>query len=257
MTIGELFSALTSDTGVSVESGVRYTNHDKGKLDVYRPITIEEMRPIVLFLYGGGWVSGERSLYSFVGSALAAKGITTVVPDYRLYPEVVFPAFVEDCAVAFGWVTDHLAQAGRPVIVAGHSAGAHIAALLALDPAYLNGPRPAGLVGLAGPYAFNPTTWPSTKEIFGKVSSNPDGARPIAFASSSAPPALLLHGAADSTVKAWNSVQLTERLRALSRPVDLLTFPGVGHMGLVLSIARPFRWHAPTLRSIVEFVRKI
>lgn len=254
MTAGEIYSALVSERKVSVMTGLPYATHDRCQLDIYGPAIATPKGPIVLFIYGGGWVSGDRASYRFVGSAFATNGITTVIPDYRLYPELAFPGFVEDVATAYRWTADRFAKSGRPIIVAGHSAGAHIAALLALDPSYLKGLHPAGLIGLAGPYAFDPTTWPSTKDIFAKAAAMPDQARPIAFASPNAPPALLMHGSADGTVKPSNSIQLAERLSALSRPASLKIFDGIGHMGLILSLSRPFRWRAPTLRSIVNFV---
>jgi len=256
MTLSDVYSALVSERGVEIEVGVPYAAHSRCALDIYRPRQPSATHPIVLFFYGGGWRSGERATYRFVGSALAARGIITVIPDYRLFPQVAFPAFVKDGARAFAWVADNLAQAGQSIIVAGHSAGAHTAALLALDPSYLKGQKPAGLVGLSGPYAFDPTTWPTTRDIFVRAAGMPNLARPVAFASSSAPPALLLHGASDALVKPWNSIELTQKLRDAARDVQAETFAGIGHMGLLLAISRPFRWRAPVLERMVAFVKR-
>ena len=95
---------------------------------------------MVIFLYGGGWVSGERRDYGFVGRAFAARGFVTVIPDYRLVPTVRFPTFIEDAARAVRWAQDHAASFGgdpRRIDLSGHSAGAYIVAMLSLDRHYL------------------------------------------------------------------------------------------------------------------------
>ena len=171
--VADLYSGLVADRGVMVERGVAFGALARDRLDIYRPAAGDQGGPIAMFIYGGGWRSGDRATYGFVGAALAARGITTVVADYRLFPEVKFPAFVEDAARAYAWVSTNLATGAakrRPIVLIGHSAGAYIAAMLALDERYLSAvgvaERPAGLVGLAGPYAFDPTTFPTTAEIF-------------------------------------------------------------------------------------------
>ena len=217
-----------------------------------------------MFLYGGGWTSGERGTYAFVGAALAQRGFTTVVPDYRLYPSVQFPDFVEDAAAAYRYAVERLAGgcgARRPVVVAGHSAGAHLAALVALDRARAAGEKghvgpPAALIGLAGPYAFDPTTWPSTRDIFRPALGKADEARPIAHVRRGAPPALLLHGRDDETVKRYNSADMLAALRAHGNVAVLTEYDEIGHVGLVTAIARPLRWRAPVLADIVRFIER-
>jgi acetyl esterase/lipase len=256
-----LYSGLVADRGVMVESGVAFGPLARDRLDIYRPAAGDKGGPIAMFIYGGGWRSGDRATYGFVGAALAARGITTVVAEYRLFPEVKFPAFVEDAARAYAWISTNLASGAakrRPIVLIGHSAGAYIAALLALDERYLAAvsvaERPAGLVGLAGPYAFDPTTFPTTAEIF-KPAARADEARPIAFARSGAPRTLLMHGLKDETVQLSNTRELASALQAAGADVRKIEYAGIGHMGLLLAISRPFRWRAPVLREIAEFIR--
>ena len=96
--------------------------------------------PVVVFFYGGTWTSGERGDYKFMGEALAERGILTVVADYRLYPEVRYPEFLKDSALAVAWSLDNAARSAairERVFVMGHSAGGYNAAMVALDPRWL------------------------------------------------------------------------------------------------------------------------
>ena len=266
--LGSFYSMLSADRGVSVERGISYGPHARHKLDIYRPIKGAETGPIVIFFYGGRWREGDRGIYGFLGAAMASRGITTIIPDYRLYPEVMFPTFMTDGAKAYGWVHNKLAaapsnEAGktRPIILMGHSAGAHIAALLSADPQYLanadtNIPPPAGLISLAGPLAFDPTTDATTKDAFASA-TNPDMARPISFARRDMPPTLLIHGLEDDTVGPWNSRDFAKAVLAARGKACKLEMPGVGHVGLVLAMSKPLRWRAPVLKASVTFIKNV
>jgi acetyl esterase/lipase len=255
-----LFSTLFAEGGVSVETGIAYGPEPRHRLDIYRPQGAGASGPIAIFIYGGSWRTGERATFAFVGAALARRGITTVIPDYRLFPQTAFPGFVEDAARAYAWTYRNLARAaGRPIVLVGHSAGAHIAALLALDTHYLAAQgeavaRPAAFIGLAGPYAFDPTTWPTTRDIFA-AAPNADTARPVAFANAGAPPSLLMHGLADKVVKLYNLHDLADALRAKGASAEIDEFAGIGHLGILLAMAWPFRWRAPVLDKTVDFIR--
>lgn len=257
-----LFNWFAAERGVDVAVGVPYGPEPRHKLDVYRPRNGAERPMVAVFFYGGSWQEGSRRLYPFIGTALAARGVTTIIPDYRLYPEVCFPEFMVDAALAYAWVEANIAKtvtAVRPVALLGHSAGAHIAALLALDPSYLDrhagqASRPRAFIGLAGPYSFDPTAWPTTKAVFAPVAGDPDAARPVAFARANAPAALLLHGLADRIVAPANAHDMADALLRTGNAVHRIDYPGVGHMGLALSLARPFRWRAPVLTDILNFL---
>jgi acetyl esterase/lipase len=256
---GELYSALTSERGVKAEAGIAYGPHARHKLDIYRADPALETSPVVIFYYGGGWTDGDRATYKFVGTALAKRGITTIIPDYRVFPEVTFPAFIDDAATAYGWVAANFGK--RPIVVAGHSAGGHTAAMLAFDRSYLErhapaAARPVAVVGMAGPYAFDPTTWPSTKAIFAPALGQADRARPVSFVRPGSAPALLLHGSADTTVKLFNTRDLAAALGKAGTPVKVIEYPDIGHVGLVVAISKPFRWRAPVLDDVVAFVER-
>ena len=94
---GSFYSMITADRGVSVERGISYGPNARHKLDIYRPTKDDNTGPIVIFFYGGRWSEGERAIYGFLGAALAAQSITTIIPDYRLHPEVMFPRLYRRC----------------------------------------------------------------------------------------------------------------------------------------------------------------
>ena len=157
-----LLDVMVPSSGYHRISDFSYGNLPRQKLDVYQPREAKPNCIIVIFFYGGSWSNGEKSNYRFVGEALSSQGFIAVLPNYRLYPQVTFPAFVQDGAAAVRWVHDHAHDIGgdqQHIYVMGHSAGAHIASLLTLDPSYLAAEgldRSAirGFVGLAGPYDF-------------------------------------------------------------------------------------------------------
>jgi acetyl esterase/lipase len=237
-----------------------YGPHARQRIDVYRPKDLAAPAPVVVFFYGGGWEGGERGNYRFAASALVELGFVVAVPDYRVYPEVTFPAFVEDAAKAVAWVRAHAAaHGGDParLFLAGHSAGAYNAVMLALDPSYLAAEGLstsviAGVVGLAGPYDFLPLSSRKLEAIF----AAPDLARtqPITFARKDAPPMLLATGDADGTVYPKNTRNLARRLGELGAPVRTIEYPGVGHADMVVALSPLFRATAPVLADVARFL---
>lgn len=229
------------------------------KLDVHRPGSILAKPPIAVFFHGGSWRSGSRAEYGFVGEALARRGIIAIIPDYRVFPQVRFPEFEFDAAHAVRWVFDHADELGgdrQRIFLVGHSAGAQIAALLGTDQHYLASvglvPKDlAGIVGLSGPYDFLPLTDPDLIEVFGEKKDWP-ASQPVNFVDGDEPPFLLLHGLADRVVWPRNSTSLQARLQKVGVPVQLITYPSIGHF----RIAAAFRFHglAPTLGDTADFI---
>jgi acetyl esterase/lipase len=257
------FNALMPKDRASarVAEGLAYGDGPRRTLDVYAPrAAADRPSPVIVFLYGGSWNSGRRQAYAFAARALAAQGFVVVVPDHRLVPEVRYPDFLADCAAAVRWAR---ARAGRyggdggRIVLIGHSAGAYNAAMLALDPALLGPDRGAikGFAGLAGPYDFLPLDDPATIEAFGRWRDSGD-TQPVRHAAAAAPPALLLHGEADSRVKPRNSRALAARLRAAGADVRLKLYPGLGHVGILTALALPFRRQAPVLSDLAAFARE-
>lgn len=233
------------------------------RLDIYEPARVNKDRPVIVFCYGGNWTAGSKDDYRFVGAALAARGYVVFVPNYRLYPAVRFPVFIEDVAAAVAWVQAHgAAYGGNPqrIVLMGHSAGAHIAAMLALNQRYLEraGADPSrivGLIGLSGPYDLAPNT-PMLDAIFAAPYTPADW-QVTPFASPRAPPALLIQGGDDQLVSPSNSQHLAAELRSEGVPVRLRIFPDRGHADTVAALAWVLRWRAPTLQDVDDFMRSL
>lgn len=256
-------TVMPKDSGSrKIASDIAYGEGPRRKLDIYAPIdAAKRPLPMIVFIYGGSWSGGTREGYHFAARALSAAGFITVVPDYRLVPEVHFPGFLEDCAAAVRWARAHAAQYGGDpdrIVLVGHSAGAYNGAMLALDPKYLGKDRAAiqGFAGLAGPYDFLPLDGAVVTNTFGKW-PNRDETQPIHYAAADAPPMLLLHGGEDDTVWPKNSINLDRRLRGLGASSELKVYPGLGHVGIITAFARPFRDKAPVLEDVTSFARRV
>lgn len=260
-----LFNRLVpKDPGTSLLArDVAFGPRFRQRLDIYGPAgTAPGARlPVIVFIHGGGWSSGDKAGYEFAGRALAARGFVAVLPNYRLVPDAHFPDFVDDAAAAVRWVRAHIGEHGgdgERIVLAGHSAGAHIAALLAMDERRLGADRAAirGWAGLAGPYDFLPLDTPATIGAFGDV-ADLRTTQPIAFASPGDPPALLLHGEADETVKPRQSDRLAARLIDAGVPVELRRYLGIGHVRIVTALSRWTRGSSPALADLTDFARRM
>lgn len=240
-------------------AGIAYGELPRQSLDVYVPAGAQD-RPIIVFWYGGGFENGQKSYYRFVGATLADAGYVAVLPDYRVYPDVKFPVFVDDAAQALAWVVKNARDIGgdpRRIYLAGHSAGAHIAAMLAYDPARLDRAGVAratvrGYIGLSGPYALNPNS-----KVLNEIFAAPYVLRdwqPATLASAGAPPALLLHGEADTVVDVGHARRMAEKLTSLGVPVTLRTYPGRNHRDTVAAFAAPAPHKLPVMAEIRAFI---
>jgi len=244
-----------------VAEGVVFDRKTGLRLDVWRPEGTANL-PVIVFYYGGGWAHGERGHYGFAARALAAKGFVVVVPDYRKVPQVRFPVFVQDGAGALRWVQDNIGQyRGDPRRVAtmGHSAGAYIAVMLALNSDYA---RAAGVapdfvkasVGLSGPYDFLP--FDSKRSINAmRAWPRPFETQPVTYARRDAPPIMVVTGTADDTVKPRNAILLSQKLTALGGRVSFEAYEELGHEDVVMALSRPFRGKAAVLDDSTAFLK--
>lgn len=257
-----LDAAMGGGRGVELVGDAVPFGSDAQTLDVWRPAaTAAGKRPVIVFIYGGGWANGDRRSYAFAARAFARAGFVVVVPDYRKVPDVRFPAFVQDGAAAVHWVRDHVAEYGGDparVALAGHSAGAYNAVMLALDGRWLGaeGVDPAivkAAVGLSGPYDFYPFDKPRSRAAMMGV-TDPMATQPISFARADAPPLLLVTSSRDTQVRPYNAYHLFERVRAAGGRAKLVEHDGLSHENVVMALSVPFRQLAPVLEESVAFI---
>ncbi|MEO5695279.1 MAG: alpha/beta hydrolase [Usitatibacter sp.] len=249
--------------GTFVETeGITFREGPRGKLDVYMPKDEATTHPVIVFLYGGAWDSGDRGNYLFVAEALASRGFVVVIPDYRVYPKVRYPAFVEDAAAAFAWTKKEIGRyKGDPdkVFLMGHSAGAHIGAMVTYNERFLgaHGLKRSdvrGFIGLAGPYDFVP----DEEKIIAALSGEGDPvktAMPARFVHGGEPPSLLIRGDKDTRVGAINQDRLVAALKAAGSSYQDIRYPDMTHSTVVAKLAKPLRNDA-LLDAIAQFARR-
>lgn len=251
---------LFHERGHDIIRGIPFGPLARNRIDTYRPHG--PVKGSVLYLYGGSFSEGDRNLYRFMGTAFARAGYLFAVPDYRVYPEARFPAFVEDAAAAFAWLHQHAPAFGAsgPISLMGHSAGAHIASLLLLDRTWLSahGLDASAIrtfIGLAGPYPFQPLEIAFTRPAF-EGTPDIEKARPVNFIAAAAragiPPVHLFHGARDRTVIIRASEHFADLLSSHGAHVTLTRYEGLSHISLISSMAWPLRWRGGVFSDITE-----
>jgi acetyl esterase/lipase len=241
--------------GYALQADIPYGDGPRRTLDLYTPEQPRADGKAVIFFYGGSWDTGKKGDYLFVAQALASRGITVIVPDYRLYPEIRFPAFLEDSAHATRWAADKVGT--DKLFIMGHSAGGEIASMLCANTQYLANAsvdrmKLRGLIGLAGPYDFLPLKSAKLIDIFGGA-DNPD-IQAITFAHGPLPPALLIHGTTDTIVYPRNSEHLAAAWQKAGAPVDLKLYPGVDHIDLVAAFSDFLHKRATTREDVLDWI---
>lgn len=247
-----------------VGSAQHYGTDADQTLYVFKPAASAVSLPTLIFVHGGSWEEGSAEDYEFVGRAFAAKGFLTLVINYRARPTNVYPAFIEDVALATAWANKHAKEFGgdgSSIFLTGHSAGAYNVAMATLDLHYLKaaGVDPKiikGVATIAGPFDFLPLDTESTRVTFGHVVDLPS-TQPINYARADAPPFLILHGSADTTVYPRNAISLMKHLNDVGAHPKYVEYEGVSHVGILLDLAKPLRGNAPVLDDICNFFKDI
>lgn len=257
-----IIDLATSRRGYRLRADFHYGADPAQAFDLYLPIKGASPWPLLIFLHGGRWTYGSRKQYRFVGQAFARHGIATAVCGYRTWPRVSFPAFVEDAAAATAHIQQRAAELEinpDQIVIGGHSAGAHIAALLVTGTSYLEnagGRRTAlaGMIGLSGPYDFLPLKDQDLREIFGPDETH-ESSQPIKFVDGGEPPMLLLHGAKDKSVSPRNSQKLARAVEQLGGVAQVVVYPRLNHTKTVGGLAVRLSWIlGPVLSDCVAFI---
>ncbi len=254
-------------SGHLVAAGRAYGTDLAQAIDIYAPgKTARDARlPVIIWYNGGGWASGTRQQYGFVGRALSAEGFVVAVVNYRHAPAHRFPAFIADTRDALRWVHGSIAGYGGDadrLVLMGQSAGAHMAMLTILDQRWsgaygLRGGPVKGVVGISGPYDFLPFEPGGMADVAMGDAPNLADTQPINFARGDAPPILLLTGDADVTVRPRNSRRLLAAVASAGGSARLVEYPHVAHRDTAMAFSLPFRAMAPVLRDSVAFARRV
>lgn len=264
MTIGAFDAATPHAPGVSrAVDGAAYADGPRHTLDVYAPARHEGRAPVVVFIYGGGWQTGAKEQYRFAGEAFASAGFVTVVPDYRLYPEVRFPDFLTDNAQAVRWVQDNIARYGgdpHSIVLIGHSAGAYNAVMLGEDARYLRAAgvdahNIRGIVGLAGPYRF-PSNVPVIRNVFAGA-ADWNATQPDLAVRRDGPPLLLLAGVNDRRVPPHSSEVMRDAAMQAGEQAEARLYPGIDHPLIVQALAVQRHNASPVFADTVAFARRV
>jgi acetyl esterase/lipase len=238
-----------------------YGSAPRQKLDVYLPPKPAPGQPVVIFFYSGDWQYGSKKDYSFVAAALVKQGYAVIIPDYRLYPDVKFPAFIEDGAAATAWTKQHLPEYGgdpRNLFLMGDSSGAYLAIMLALDPHYLGQVDVqrrdiAGVIGIAGPYDFLNNLHLDSRPVL-RDASNPASTQPINFADGTGPPLLLLAGDSDEIIDPANSTALAAKQQRNGGNATSILYPKTGHIGIMLPFSPLYYGSTTVVQDVLDFL---
>ena len=262
-----VLSSVDRLVGGSGDASVRATistgEHPSQKLIVWAPDGRDPGAaplPVLLFVHGGSWNWGDPIDYGFIGRAFVPKRFVVVLAGYRLHPDAVYPAMLEDTARAIAWTREEIEQYGGDpdrITIAGHSAGAYNVVQTALERQWLgrhgmSADDIAGVIGLSGPYDFFPFDSDSTKASFGDA-DNPEATQPVNHVRADAPPLLLIHGEADDLVKVRNTRELTKRIEAVDGTVTTQYYPAMEHNDPLISLAAPWRSSRDIDDIIAEF----
>ena len=259
-----MLNTMTPDKGYSVTRNVVYDATDSLALDVYKPDNAQNA-PVVVYFYGDRWQDGIKDDYLFIGQALASQGFVAVLPNYREYPQVRFPAFLQDSARAVRWARDNASRYGgdpNKIVLMGHDAGAYNAAMLALDPEYLkavgmNRNELKGMIGLAGPYNFLPITDPTLRVIFSPPEKFPQ-TQPVFWVDGANPPMLLIHGKNDKVIDISNTRDLAQRIKNANGIVDTIIYDDLSHGMIIACLGDTMlRSNADVLKNVANFVHTV
>ncbi len=249
--------AILVTTNALVEQNIAFGDAPWQKLDMYSQ---PQAAPVVVFIYGGSWSSGNKSEYAFVADAFYREGYTVIIPDYAKYPDATYPTFVEDVAAAVAWTfKNKIKDANQPLYLAAHSAGAHSAALVSADADYLqaHGLTPSvitAFAGLAGPYNFTPED-PQYVKTFGK--DNFTDMKANTHVSGNEPPTLLLHAKGDELVSVKNALSFKSALQKENIEVKTVILPNtLNHIDMVLQLHPWFDNDHRILETIDQFFKK-
>ena len=253
---GCLLNAITPSSTYSRTKGQAFGTGRRDKLDIYRAKNPKPDAPVLIFIHGGAWDRGSKTTYKFLAEGFTKSGYDIVVPNYRLYPNAIYPEFLEDNARAVAFTAEHFP--GRPIVLMGHSAGGYNVLMLALRDGFLAKvgvnlcETVKGVVSLSAPVGVIPLEGHPLIDIFPDRHAGDDGILNSVFAPT--PPFFLGHGQEDPIVNPVNSTLLAEKVTARGGEVVVKIYPGLKHVGPIKVLSRYFEKDSALKSDILEFI---
>jgi len=236
-------NGVTPNSGYTLTDDVPFGSGSRQTMDIYQPEAASEESQVIVFVYGGAWREGIKEDYAFVANSFAKQGHWVVIPDYRLFPEARFPEFVDDVAASITALPQELkkitGESYNPlnIVLMGHSSGAHTAALIAADSAWLEGSsvQVDKLIAMSGPYDL-PLDNPEVRPVFAKALDT-DDALPIKKVGEQHPSTLLIHGSVDKRVLPKHTERYSAALKSAGIDTTVLWIDDAGHAGPVKGLS--------------------
>jgi acetyl esterase/lipase len=250
--------AVEKHTDIAYRTGPG-ADAERHKLDVYVPKGRKDF-PVLFFVHGGSWKSGNKNMYVAIGEAFAKAGIGTVVINYRLSPQVKHPAHAEDVAKAFAWTHANVGKYGgdpAKVFLFGHSAGGHLVSLVATDPAYLKVEKLSptdvrGVVAVSGVYRISHDV-PFFAPMFGKDEAVCRNASPLTHVAGKHPPFLIAYADKDIDTLGGMAADLDAALARCKCQTTLLKLKNRNHFTIIMQVINA---DDPLNAAVREFVAK-
>lgn len=249
-------NTITPSSTFKLEKNISYGETDRHKLDIYTAKAPKDNAPVMVFIHGGSWEDGSKDIYKFLGEGYAREGYDVVIPNYRLYPDVKFPAFVNDVASAVAFAAQRYPD--RSLAIMGHSAGGHIVTLLGTDGDYLKTAgvdmcsRVSSFVGLSSPTGAYPLKEEPYITIFPERFAGKDA--PLNNVNSPSPAMFLMNGGNDTTVGPKNSEQLAAAITARGGQAEFKLYPPLNHTDPVKVMSKYFDDDSTLKADVMAFI---
>lgn len=254
-----------------IAKNIIYTSdldYDKRKhlLDVYPSDQSES--DVLIFIHGGGWTGGSKDLYSSLGKNFSKKGITTVINNYRLAPDADFEQMASDCAAVVSWVCKNIHNFNgnkQRIFISGHSAGGHLAALISLNPEFLEAAGASNVIKgciLIDAFGLNAKDFieahqkiyiEQIKLIFTESPKNWQRGSPSEFLKENEIPFFIFTGERTHDVLMYDNQIFVNRLSELNKNYIHKICPGKTHMQMIIQLDER---NNELYEEIINFIRR-
>jgi len=249
-------NVITPSASFSKAKDVSYGKLDRQKLDIYKADDPRANSPVIVFTHGGSWSEGSKDIYKFLAEGFTSEGFDIFVPNYRLYPNALYPQMIEDTAKAIAYAANQYPN--RSVVIMGHSAGAYNILMAGLNKSFLAAEgvsvcdRISGIISLASPTGAYELKEEPYITIFPGRFQKDDA--PLAYVNAPSPSLFVMNGADDTTVGPKNAEQLAAKVQSRGGQAQLKIYDGLDHTDAVKLLSRHFDDDASLKSDIISFI---